>query len=116
MNTRAAAVAALNRLCKWRTVLTSRILGTRSSDDRQAKGVRDVFEKLLILRAETSAVTSLLILKGVFTEDEFNNALVKACAELEVDYERGFPGFKATEIGMVMEPDKAQDTMKGWPS
>jgi hypothetical protein len=45
----------LNRLCKWRSILVGRILGTRSADDPVARGYRDLFDKLLILRAEQSA-------------------------------------------------------------
>lgn len=109
--------AALNKLCKWRSIYTGRILGTRSMHDAQAKGVRDVFEKLLIQRVELSALTQLLIAKGAFTLAEFEDQLVIEARALDKAIEHTFPGFRTTETGVeIHAPVVAQDTTRGWPA
>lgn len=105
---------ALNRLCKWRVLLTGWQLGTRAKGDPEGDAVRDHREATLVQRAELSALTNLLIQKGVFTLAEFQ-------AQLEVDADlcsaqlsARFPGIKATDVGLEFNTAIAKDTMKGW--
>jgi hypothetical protein len=105
---------SLNILAKWRSVFTGRILGTRGRDP-QTQGFRDLFEKLLILRVEVSALSQLLDAKGIISFDEYmkqvtveSDLLTKALAEQ-------FPGMEAKEYGISYDLEKAQETMKGWP-
>lgn len=65
----------LERLGKWRALLTGRLLGTRLIYDPQARGARDLFDKLNVLAAEGSTVSGLLTSRGVFTPEEFAGAL-----------------------------------------
>lgn len=67
--------AALERLGKWRTLLTGWQLGTRPAGDPESDAVRDHREATLLLRAETNAIGGLLISKGLVTADEFAGAL-----------------------------------------
>ncbi len=105
----------LNRLAKWRSVLTGRVLGTRPITDPQTQGYRDLFEKLLLLRAEQSAVASLLAKKGLITAEEFTRQVQYEAKVLCEQYEASFPGFTATDIGMDIDVAKAAQTTKGWP-
>jgi hypothetical protein len=106
--------SALNRLCKWRMVFASWQLGTRPKGDPECDAVRDHRELSIILRNELNALTRLLIEKGVFTAQE-RDAAVEAEAELlNKDYQRRFPGFRATDIGMDINTAIAADTMRGW--
>lgn len=106
--------SALNRLCKWRMVFTGWQLGTRAKGDPECDAVRDHRELSIICRAELTALTNLLIAKGVFTAQE-HMAAVEAEAELlNKDYQRRFPGFRATDIGMDINTAIAADTMRGW--
>jgi hypothetical protein len=106
----------LNKLLKWRSVLVGRLLGSRPADDPQCKGYRDLVDKLLILRVENTALTGLLIERGVFNIEEFMVAVEDEAALLDADYERQFPGFKTTHTGVDIDIVKAQKTMKGWPA
>lgn len=65
----------LQRLCKWRSVLVGRILGTRPLTDSQTKGMRDLFDKLNILKAEGRATASILVEREVITQAEFNERI-----------------------------------------
>jgi hypothetical protein len=104
----------LIRLAKWRTVFAGWQLGTRVQGDAEADAVRDHRELSLALRAELSAVTALLLAKGVFTRDEYDQQ-VQECAEaLCRSYERRFPGFKAVDDGIAVDLVIARDTMAGW--
>lgn len=153
----------LERLGKWRTVLTGRLLGTRLITDQQGRAGRDLFDKvnalradartlpvllrskqivsaeefaealgtkfdaskqfagdlfatLLELRAEVSAVTFLLQQKGVVTAEEFTRVYMTECKWLCEDYERQYPGFRATDVGLVIyDPRQAAETTRGWP-
>lgn len=106
----------LNRLCKWRGPLTGRILGTRTKEDAQAQGFRDLFEKLLILRVEVTALTALLIEKNaLFTAEEFGAQINKEAELLCEQYAKRFPGLVAHDWGIEMKMPEAQQTMQGWP-
>lgn len=106
--------SALNRLCKWRMVFAGWQLGTRAKGDPECDAVRDHRELSIIMRAELNALVGLLIAKGVFTAEE-HKAAVEAEAELlNKDYQRRFPGFRATDIGMDINTAIAADTMRGW--
>lgn len=106
---------ALNRLAKWRSVYTGRWLGTRTLQDPEAIAVRDLFEKLLILRVEVSALSNLLIDKGLISATAYQAQIVIECEHLQHALERQFPGFKACDYGMDINTAKAVETTKGWP-
>lgn len=112
----AATMAALNRLGKWRSALTGRILGTRAKGDPESDGFRDLFDKLLLLRAEVTAITGLLLEKGVFTDLEFLVKLEEEAKYLTEAYEKQFPGFRATDYGLDIDIAQASQTMRKWPA
>lgn len=102
----------LNRLAKWRTVLTGWCLGTKGKDEPGVKGMRDIHEQRLIMRVEMNAVTALLIEKGVFTADEFKAQIVLECDEHQHVMEAMFPGHVATEGGIAVNTELAAETYK----
>jgi len=106
---------ALNRLAKWRSIFTGRWLGTRTLQDSEAIAVRDVFEKLLLLRVELSALSNLLIDRKSITLQAYQAQIVIECEHLQHALEQQFPGFKACDYGMDVETAKAAETTKGWP-
>lgn len=68
----------------------------------------------MILRAEVNALTQLLIKQGVFTKEEYDSEVAGEALLLELAYQKKFPGFRATNTGMVIDVQKAQETMRGW--
>ena len=60
----------INRLAKWRMLLTGWQRGTRPMDDPEAQAVRDHREATLILRAEMNAIARLFINCGLITREE----------------------------------------------
>ena len=106
--------ASLNRLGKWRMVFCGWQLGTRTKEDPEAQALRDHRELTLLLRAEMSAVTGLLLKRGTFTLEEYQAQLTQEADQLNLDYQKRFPGFKADDQGMVMNAAIARDTMAGW--
>lgn len=109
----ARADAALNKLCKWRSVFAGWQLGTRLDGDAECKAVRDHREVTILLRTEVNALAGLLIAKGVFTAEEFTERVVDEAQALDAAYEDKFPGMRSTEHGIVYD-SRAADTMKGW--
>lgn len=105
---------ALNRLAKWRTVFAGWQLGTRAKGDPESDAVRDHRELSIMLRAENNALLRVLVDKGLVSVDEYHLALTKEAEQLNVDYQRRFPGFQATDDGLVMNIALARDTMQGW--
>lgn len=65
----------LERLGKWRALLTGRLLGTRLITDPQARGARDLFDKENALSADARALRGVLVSKAVCTPEEFLEAL-----------------------------------------
>ena len=96
-------MASLNRLCKWRSVLAGQHVGTKPAADPETKAFRDLYDKLLILRAENSALVSLLLSKGVVTMDELAAQTAIEADVLEQAYEEKFPGVRATSQGLVID-------------
>lgn len=106
--------AALERLCKWRTILTGWQLGTRQKGDPESDAVRDHREVSILLRAEVSALLKVLIDKGVCTQAEFQDVLEGEAKALDAMYEEKFPGFKSTSQGMEIDVERAKETTKNW--
>jgi hypothetical protein len=109
-------MAALNRLAKWRSVFAGWQLGTRPKGDPEGDAVRDHREATIMLRAEVSAITALLVQKGLITAQEWENALAAEAEMLSADYEKRFPGMKASDSGIVMDLGRIREagTMEGW--
>lgn len=90
----------LNKLAKWRTIFAGWQLGTRSTNDPECNAVKDHRETTILLRAEASALVGLLVMKGLITSEEFTVALIHEAELLSKDYERRFPGMRATDDGI----------------
>jgi hypothetical protein len=107
----------LNKLCKWRKFFASWQLGTRLADDGEYKAVAHHRELSILLRAEQSALTGLMIRKGVFTQAEFQDALEAEAKRLDHDYEESFPGWRTTADGLSMKMPEALETARrlGFP-
>jgi hypothetical protein len=106
--------AALNRLTKWRTIFAGWQLGTRAKGDPESDAVRDHREVTILLRAEVSALSKILLDKGVMTEEDFQHGMIEEAEMLSKDYEKKFPGCKATDIGIQMDVSKVKEYMKDW--
>jgi hypothetical protein len=104
---------ALQVLGKWRVLFTGWQLGTRPKGDPEGDAVRDHRELTILLRCEVTALTGLLLEKGLFTETEFQAALEREAKLLNADYERRFPGVTACETGLEMDK-RVLPWMKGW--
>jgi hypothetical protein len=104
---------AMQRLAKWRAHFAGWQLGTRTKDDPECQAVRDHREVTILLRAEFSALTGLLIEKGIFTAAEFTQALLNEADALAADYEARWPGAKATIDGMQYDK-RATEWMSKW--
>jgi hypothetical protein len=108
----------LERLTKWRSVFAAWQLGTRSDTDQECKAVKDHREVTILLRAEVTALTGLLIRKGAMTAEEFTEALGEEADRLSADYAKRFPGMEATDHGISYDLERVRQhkTMEGWPA
>lgn len=104
----------IERLGKWRMIFAGWQLGTRAKGDPEGDAVRDHREVTMLMRAELSAVSALMIRKGIYTADEFMDQMLEEAKFLCEAYERRFPGIKATDYGMHLDVAIARDTMQGW--
>lgn len=106
--------ASLHRLTRWHTVFAGWQLGTRPADDPECAAVRDHRDSTMVMRAELTALTRLCLAGGPFTEEQYLNAVAVEADFLSESYEQRFPGFKATDEGLVIDPALAAQTMRGW--
>lgn len=95
-------------------IFTGWQLGTRTEDDPEAQAVRDHREVTMLLRAEVNALVSLLLRKQAFTEKEWADELLRESELLCRNYEQRFPGARATDSGMRIDPLKAKEWMGKW--
>jgi hypothetical protein len=105
---------ALNKVAKWRTVLTGWQLGTRPKGDPECDAIRDHREATILLRAEVTALTAVLLKKGLMSEAEYAAELENEARLLDQSYERRFPGFKTHQYGVDIDVAKAWETTRGW--
>lgn len=111
----ALAYNALNKVCKWRMLFAGWQLGTRVKGDPESDAVRDMRELLIMLRVEVNTLSTLLAEKGVITTADFQKQLKIEAEMLDKEFEKRFPGFRSTEIGLeVFDVHKAAETQKGW--
>lgn len=103
-----------NRVAKWRSVLTGWQLGTRPDTDPECQAVRDHREATMMLRAEVSALTALLVASTDVSLDDYKRQLIVELEALDKMYEARFPGFKAMGYGMSIDPRIAVETQRGW--
>jgi hypothetical protein len=108
---------ALNKLAKWRKFFASWQVGTLPAGDGRYRAVADHREMSILMRAELSAMAGLLIRKGVFTQEEFRDALEAEAKLLDHDYEERFPGWRSLPAGLHMKMPEAAETMRkmGFP-
>jgi hypothetical protein len=112
-----SAIDALNRVAKWRGLLAGWQLGTRPKGDPECDAVRDHREVTILLRVEGSALTGLLLAKGLITQAEWETALAQEANLLNAAYARRFPGVTATDSGLVLDLKKltaADSWMRNW--
>ena len=102
---------ALNRVTKWRSILTGRILGTKPITDSPTQGFRDLFDKVILLRVEVTALTGLMLEKRVFTEHELRDALTEAADNLSAMYALEWPGITATDDGIHIDLPLGAETL-----
>jgi hypothetical protein len=109
--------AALEKLAKWRKFFASWQLGTVPAGDGRYKAVADHRELSILMRAELSAVTGLLVRKGIFTQEQFADALERSAKQLDHEYEESYPGWRSLPDGLSMKLPEAVETMKdlGFP-
>lgn len=109
--------AALEKLAKWRKFFASWQLGTVPAGRGEYRAVADHRELSILMRAEMTAVTGLLIRKGIFTQEEFRDALERSARQLDHEYEESYPGWRSLPDGLNMKLPEAVETMKklGFP-
>lgn len=107
-------LAKLNRLTKWRGHFAGWQLGTRRADDPECQAVRDHRETTIILRAEVSALAGLMLEKGVFTQQELQDAVGREADLLAMSYEARWPGAHAEDDGMHYDVERAMAWMQHW--
>ena len=111
-------IDALNKLCKWRTVLAGWHIGTKSMTEPGTKAMRDLMDKWLVLRSETTALITLLIEQKVISAEDFSNQVRIEAAFLDEAMEKMFPGFKSFDGGIhITDVGLAEQTMQrlGFP-
>lgn len=109
---------ALNKLCKWRSLYAGWWLGTRPNSDPTTQAVRDNFDRAIVLRAEMTAISAILIQKQVCTQEELQRAVLAEVQALDTQLEKAWPGFRTSDEGLVFaDLNEAAATMKrrGFP-
>lgn len=106
-----------NKLAKWRNFFASWQLGTTSANDGRYRAIKNHYELSILMRADINAITGLLIKKGVFTQEEYTEAIIAESKRLDHDYEESYPGWSSDDDGMHMTLPSAFETMKrlGFP-
>ena len=115
MATKESLDRALQKVAKWRLLFVGWQLGTRPDTDPESQAVRDHRDLSLMLRIEMNALTGLLLKKGIFTEQEWRDALEAEAEQYDKDLEKRFPGVRSTENGLTFyDLNQVMTWQKGW--
>jgi hypothetical protein len=114
MNLQDQCMTVLNRVTKWRSVFAGWQLGTRGKEDPECQAVKDHRETTILLRIEASAFAAILLKKGICTHEELQKQFIEEAEALDAEYEKKFPGYKSTNMGMNIDAKVAAQTIKGW--
>lgn len=111
------ADASLQRLGKWRSVFAGWQLGTRPRGDGECEAVRDHREVTMLLRAEVTALTRILIETKVIDQVTLTRIVGEEAEYLSQAYEGKFPGAKAIDDGMSFDLKEWVETQRrlGFP-
>lgn len=108
----------LEKLCHWRGVLAGWHDGTMTLQGKGCQAKRDLSERWLIMRAEVSALSELLLEKKIVTLEEFRARVDEEACSLDAMLGELFPGFRTSEFGMeIYDAKLARETMNrlGFP-
>lgn len=109
------AFKAMNTLAKWKSLFAGWQLGSRPIGDPECDAVRDHREATLLLRAEMSALVTLLVDKQVITLRDWRAAVATEATQLSKDLAAKFPGVTAHDHGLTINPDLiTTDWMAKW--
>lgn len=105
---------AMEKFTKWRAVFAGWQLGTRDANDPECKAVKNHRELSMCLRVEVNALTKLMLDKGVFTGEEFQQQLLDEVQHMDKQYELQFPGISTDLTGIRYKMPEVAETMKNW--
>lgn len=103
---------AQEKLGKWRGLYAGWWFGTRPNSDPQAGAARDNFDRTIMLRCEVTALTRILLEKGLATQEDLQRAVLEEVQEMDRMLERSWPGFHTSQTGLEMDLLKAAETMR----
>lgn len=106
---------AMQKVCKWRSLLAGWQLGTRAKEDPESQAVRDQRELLILLRIEVSALTHIMVKELGIDEADFRAYMLEEAKALDEAYEKKFPGATSSLDGMHIDIQKAQPWMSKFP-
>lgn len=100
-------------LIQWAGLYSRKWMGKRGGTDVQV--LQDITKALLIQRAEISALVNLLTTSGAMQPHAYLMQVAHESNHLTKQMEQEFPGFMATEAGMMAD-SRAAETEKDWPA
>lgn len=109
---------AMRRARQVGRLTVGRIFGTTPNTDGRYLAIMDLEERAIFCRAEVNAITAILMKKGLFTKDEFDEQLVDELNYLAKLYADKFPEVEFTEIGITVKDVKAfqaRSKRERWP-
>lgn len=118
MHTPENVYALCQRLTQYARLACGRILGTTSSSNGGYKAIRSLDEARLLHRCELSALTTLLIEHGVFTNDEFREAFAHELEDTLTFLKGEWPEVDAEPHALIIRDIKAhqqRSRLEGWP-
>lgn len=103
------------RLQRWPVGVTGEFLGTVLETNPRAKAAKRWLRRLFMTQAEQLAIFTVLMGKGIITQDEYEQALQRAAHILCEELEAEFPGIVSRDDGVSIDIQKAYAYMKDWP-
>jgi len=76
--------------------------------------VRDHRETTMLLRAEVTTLTRILLEANIIKKEELAQIMTEEMQYLDKAYEKKFPGFTTSLDGVHMDIQKCAETTRGW--
>lgn len=90
----------VNRIRHWRTHIAQLVVGPAHGTPPFA-ALEHMAEQQLLQRIETNAIVGILLTAGIVTKEDAGAIMQLEAQKLEAQLERRFPGFRATDEGII---------------
>lgn len=100
----------LAKVTKWKLIFSQWQIGTRDDVNGENRAIQDHRENAIKTQIELGGLIELLIEKHIIRREDLLEEQIEVASRLNQSLEAKFPGARATDDGMEIQPEAFQVT------